>query len=79
MQPGTARAEGTERHAVDTRGPRPESLTTERRSDRARDLLKDLAMTAPARRLEAQQRVALDSDRSEAIDHSLELLPKTLN
>ena len=73
MQPGTARAEGTERHAVDTLGPRPESLTTERRSDQARDLLKDLAIAAPARRTEARRWVALDSDRSTAIDRSLEM------
>jgi hypothetical protein len=39
----------------------------------ARDPPKDLAEAPPARRLEALQPVALDSDRSTAIDHSLEL------
>jgi hypothetical protein len=38
-----------------------------------RDPPKDLAEAPPARRLEALQPVALDSDRSAAIDHSLEL------
>ena len=79
MQPWTARAEGTVRHPADTRRTRPETRTSERMADPARDLPKDLAMAYPARRLEAQKRVALDSDRSAAIDHSLELLPKTLN
>jgi len=51
----------------------------QRREAQARDPPKDLATAPPARRLEAQKRVALDSDRSAAIDHSLELLPKTLN
>jgi hypothetical protein len=34
---------------------------------------KGLAEIAPARRLEALQQVALDSDRSTTIDHSLEM------
>jgi hypothetical protein len=39
----------------------------------ARELPKELAMDAPARRLEALQWIALDSDRSTPIDHSLEM------
>jgi hypothetical protein len=74
--PGTARAEGTEPRADRARSPRPETLTDERREHQARDPRKDLAMADPARRPEAQQWVALDSYRSKAIDHSLELLPK---
>ena len=76
MQPWTARAEGTVRHPADTRRTRPETRTSERMADPARDLPKDLAMADPARRPEARQRVAFDSDRSTAIDHSLEMYPK---
>jgi hypothetical protein len=76
MQPGTARAEGTEPHADGTQGPRPGSATDERHEHQARDPRKDLEMAATARRLEALWGVALDSDRSIAVDHSLELLPE---
>jgi hypothetical protein len=72
-RPGTARAEVTEPRADGTRGPRPETLMDARVAHQARDPRKDLAMADPARRLEARRWVALDSDRSKAIDHSLEM------
>ena len=72
-KPGTARAGGHGPRPCATRGPRREG-NPECDDDRtARDLPKDLAEAAPARRLEALQPVALDSDRSTAIDHSLEM------
>jgi hypothetical protein len=85
MRAGTSRTAGRSEEAGDcarrqiraqpcaTRGPRREG-NPECDDDRtARDLPKDFAEAAPARRLEALQWVALDSDRSITIDHSLEM------
>jgi hypothetical protein len=72
-KPETAGAEGEALRADGPRGPRPEEPASVRAALPARELPKELAMDAPARRLEALQPVALDSDRSSAIDHSLEM------
>jgi hypothetical protein len=72
-KPGTARAGRYGPRPFATRGPRREGKPECDDDRTARDLPKDFAEAAPARRLEARQRVALDSDRSTTIDHSLEM------
>jgi hypothetical protein len=77
-KPGTARAGRCKPRPCATRGPRREGNPERRRDRAAREPPKNLAKAPPARSLEALQRIALDSDRSAPIDHSLEMQPETL-
>jgi hypothetical protein len=73
QKPGTARAGGYEPQPRATRGPRRDGNPDGRRDRAAREPPKGFAEAEPARRPEALQWVALDSDRSTTIDHSLEM------